>query len=56
MGYVPSLEALLWPCRGLCEPPWGSTGAPGHAGTPRPSPGQGGRCSHRPSEGHSTVL
>ena len=23
MGYVPSSEALLRPCSGHCEPPWG---------------------------------
>ena len=49
MDYVPSLEALPWPCCGPCEPLWGSTTAtPGVAGPPPPSLGQGSRHAHRP--------
>ena len=51
MGYVPSSEALPWLCCDPCEPPSGSTAAPGPAGPPPPPPDEGAGARTGPPKG-----
>ena len=51
MGYVPSYEALPWPCCGSCVPLRGSTAAPGPAGPPPPPPDEGAGARTGPPKG-----
>ena len=51
MGYVPSSEALPWPCCGSCVPPQGSAAAPGPPGPLPPPPNEGAGSRTGPPKG-----